>query len=465
MIISNSTNMRISTRGSLVGTGAFNPASLFFGSEGLLLDMSRIGTLAQDSAGETPVTAAGQPVGRVLDQSGGARHATQSTSAARPTLGRHPRSGRRNLLTWTEDMSNAAWFKNGHATISADGSLGGVPAVKISDGNTTDWSSVAEALTGLGVGPFTLQIRVKKRLDATTMLSVRFGINDGSTTRYCGVHINPNTGVIDDAGGGWTYRRTGFGVSDGGDHWLLWVSADVRSGDTLTFFDVLPAHFSLAGSGAASNIGDNTVAAPQVKRGSGPTAYQRVTTASDVVEAGQQDLWYLSFDGVDDWLTTASMALAAGGRTVIAALQKRSAAGVGTVVETGPDWSAAAGAINLIAPSMPATANYGSRTRPAASPSNLDSPASFAPPHTAVLSLRLAAGSHVLRVNGAAVASGAPADAVSALTAAINIGARSGGSRFGALNLYGLIVIDRALNDFEMARAEAWAAAKCGVVL
>ena len=183
------------------------------------------------------------------------------------------------------------------------------------------------------------------------------------------------------------------------------------------------------------------------------------------MEAGQPDLWYLSFDGVDDWLTTASMALAAGGRTVIGALLKRSDASVGTVVETGPDWSAAAGAINLTAPSMPATASYGSRTRPAASPSNLDSPASFAAPHTAVLSLRLATGNHVLRVNGATVASGAPADAVSALTAAINIGARSNGSRFGALNLYGLVVIDRALTDVELMQAETWAAAKCGVVL
>ena len=119
---------------------------------------------------------------------------------------------------------------------------------------------------------------------------------------------------------------------------------------------------------------------------------------------------YLEFDGVDDWMTTASMALAAGGRTVIAALQKRSDASIGTVVETGPDWSTTPGAINLIAPATVATGNYGSRTRPAANPANLNSASSFAAPHMAVLSLRLATGNHVLRVNGVALNGAQPVE-------------------------------------------------------
>lgn len=193
-------------------------------------------------------------------------------------------------------------------------------------------------------------------------------------------------------------------------------------------------------------------------------ASQAVSAARPTFRQDGAGRAYLEFDGVDDWMTTASMALAAGGRTVIAALQKRSDASVGTVVETGPDWSTTPGAINLIAPATPATGDYGSRTRPAANPANLNSASSFAAPHMAVLSLRLATGNHVLRVNGVAL-NGAQPDSVSALTAAVNIGGRSNGSRFGALNLYGLAVIDRALTDVELAQAEAWMAAKCGVVL
>lgn len=193
-------------------------------------------------------------------------------------------------------------------------------------------------------------------------------------------------------------------------------------------------------------------------------ASQAVSAARPTFRQDGAGRAYLEFDGVDDWMTTASMALAAGGRTVIAALQKRSDASVGTVVETGPDWSTTPGAINLIAPATPATGDYGSRTRPAANPANLNSASSFAAPHMAVLSLRLATGNHVLRVNGVAL-NGAQPDSVSALTAPVNIGGRSNGSRFGALNLYGLAVIDRALTDVELAQAEAWMAAKCGVVL
>lgn len=66
---------------------AFNPLSLFAaGEQGVWYDPSDLSTLFQDSAGTTPVTAAGQPVGRMLDKSGRGNHATQSTDANRPTL-------------------------------------------------------------------------------------------------------------------------------------------------------------------------------------------------------------------------------------------------------------------------------------------------------------------------------------------------------------------------------------------
>jgi hypothetical protein len=62
------------------------PASLFAnGEQGAWYDPSDLSTLFQDSAGTTPVTTAGQPVGKMLDKSGNDNHATQATSAARPT--------------------------------------------------------------------------------------------------------------------------------------------------------------------------------------------------------------------------------------------------------------------------------------------------------------------------------------------------------------------------------------------
>lgn len=64
----------------------FIKQSLFGNSEqGVWYDPSDLSTLFQDSAGTTPVTADGQPVGLMLDKSGNDNHATQSVSAARPT--------------------------------------------------------------------------------------------------------------------------------------------------------------------------------------------------------------------------------------------------------------------------------------------------------------------------------------------------------------------------------------------
>lgn len=66
---------------------AWTPATLFANNErGVWYDPSDLSTLFQDDAGTTPVTAVGQPVGRMLDKSVRGNHATQATAAARPVL-------------------------------------------------------------------------------------------------------------------------------------------------------------------------------------------------------------------------------------------------------------------------------------------------------------------------------------------------------------------------------------------
>jgi hypothetical protein len=63
---------------------AWSPTDL--ASLGAWHDPSDLSTMFQDAAGTTPVTAAGQPVGLILDKSGNGRHASQATSTARPLL-------------------------------------------------------------------------------------------------------------------------------------------------------------------------------------------------------------------------------------------------------------------------------------------------------------------------------------------------------------------------------------------
>lgn len=65
----------------------WSPRRLFAtGAEGVWFDPSDFSTLYQDAAGTTPVTAVGQPVGKILDKSGRGNHASQSTTTSRPLL-------------------------------------------------------------------------------------------------------------------------------------------------------------------------------------------------------------------------------------------------------------------------------------------------------------------------------------------------------------------------------------------
>ena len=63
----------------------FGPQSLFSsGEQGVWFDPSDLSTMFQDSAGTIPVTADGQPVGKILDKSGCGNHATAPNASSRP---------------------------------------------------------------------------------------------------------------------------------------------------------------------------------------------------------------------------------------------------------------------------------------------------------------------------------------------------------------------------------------------
>jgi hypothetical protein len=82
----------------------FSPASLFRNAEqGVWYDPSDLSTLFQDSAGTTSVTAVEQPVGLMRDKSGRGNHASQESSAARPTFQTDPS---RLTLDHVDDIYN-----------------------------------------------------------------------------------------------------------------------------------------------------------------------------------------------------------------------------------------------------------------------------------------------------------------------------------------------------------------------
>lgn len=71
----------------VAGTLYFSPLTLFAaGEQGAWYDPSDLSSLFQDSAGTTPVTAIGQPVGKMNDKSGRGNHVIQAIAGQRPTL-------------------------------------------------------------------------------------------------------------------------------------------------------------------------------------------------------------------------------------------------------------------------------------------------------------------------------------------------------------------------------------------
>lgn len=103
----------------------FTPASLYTsGQQGAWYDESTLPSMYQDSAATTPVTALEQFIGRISDRSGRGNNGLQATAGARPVY-----SSKINILSYTEDLLNAAWIiASCTVTSGAADPLGGTTA-------------------------------------------------------------------------------------------------------------------------------------------------------------------------------------------------------------------------------------------------------------------------------------------------------------------------------------------------
>ncbi len=450
MIISNSTNMRISTRGSLVGTGAFNPASLFFGSKGVLLDVSRIDTLAQDSAGATPVTAAGQPVGRVLDISGAGLHAAQSVSAWRATARRRPASGARNRVRPTSEALSQ-WDSGGSVTV-ADNTLGGSTITAAA--GTAQHTLVSARDAGPSNSDITITLEAKAGTENVLILQPQ-GASPANRWTY---RANLTTGVVTVLGGAGEAVNAGAVSASLGDGWWK-ITIKMRPQTAAGVGVVLRAY--LRSEAAWSAVGTETLLIRKVQLETGTTAtgYQTVTSASDMAEAGFGSVWEAAFDGVDDRLLTPSIALASDDVTLVVAA---------TIPPTGTQYGVlrmvggGGGQVGIVKGSD-------DRLYFSLGGSAIAAPVSPAPviggPVVWTLQGRISTSQSILRRNGVQVATSATSQGTGVYpTGQLEIGAWSGG-QFSNASLSGLCIINKWLTPQELARVERWAAAKNGVIL
>ena len=405
------------------------------GEQGVWYDPSDLTTLFQDSAGTTPVTATGQTVGKILDKSGRGNHATQATTASRPTYGINPITGRRNLLTRTEEFDNAVWVKNLALTVPATQYLA-------PNGTTTAESlvftgyandSVQQDITGLppvlGV-TFTFSLWLRCASGTTT---IRFGITQPTVIDY-------NT--------------------------VLTVTTDWQR------FTITQA-FGSVGTSARVRILNNasgtsgTVFAwgAQLELGSTATAYQRVTDQYNVTEAGVASAHYLRFDGTDDSMVTNTITPAIDKAQVFAGVRKLSDAAAAVVAEMGTTGTQN-GVFTLTAPLSGANYYFNSR---GTGDGQAISATSFSAPITNVLTGLgdISGDRSTLRVNGTQAAqSTADQGTGDYLAYPLYIGRRGGTTLPFNGQIYSMIVRFGAnLTTGQITSTETYVAGKTGVTL
>ena len=311
--------------------GSFSPLSLFSGgAQGVWYDPSDLTTMFVDRAGTTPVTAPGQLVGRRLDKSGRGNHATAATDAARPMYGVEPKGGRRNLLTWSEDFTNAVWVKqrisvSANATAAPDGSI---TADKIISTTVTGEKVLSQDFTS--VSPV---VSVYAKAAEISSLTI-FAYIGGSRTAVFNL---TGAGSVTSTIGGVTATITSIGSSG----WYR-CEAVYSPGWSTTISYRLP-------TGTGNDVDGLFLWGAQLELGSTATPYQRVTIAEDVTEAGVPTCHYLRYDGANNSMSTSAIDFTATDKmSVFAGVRKTTNGNNSCIVELSATASSNNGAFCIL---------------------------------------------------------------------------------------------------------------------
>jgi hypothetical protein len=275
-------------------------------------------------------------------------HATQATTASRPTYGIVPLGGRRNLLTYTEQFDNAAWTKAAGVTVSSNTDTapdGTLTADMLTSGGNEITQNVSCATSTV----YTDSLYFKKTTGAAYTPGMYLLFTGGTTTIYA-ARLDTNTGVATAISAGGFTAPSAVVVSDAGSYWRLSVSGSSLNNTTAGL-----RLYANMNSGGGAFAGSQIIWGAQLELGSVATAYQRVGTAFDVTEAGVQSLSYLFFDGIDDFLVTPTITPGIDKAQVFAGVRKLSAAAM-VIAEFSSNYSIT-GALGMFCEGGPGPAN------------------------------------------------------------------------------------------------------------
>ena len=184
----------------------------------------------------------------------------------------------------------------------------------------------------------------------------------------------------------------------------------------------------------------------------------------DVSAGSVQAPYALQFDGVDDFLQTASVNFTATDKmTVCHGVRKLSDAALGVVVELSVDPGSNNGAFAIYAPQQAGVANYGATVRGTAT-GFFGTPASYPSTSTGVVSLvaNILTGQAV-RVNGTQVATSGAAGTGNFGNYPLYFGRRGGTTLpFNGLD-FGGVIVNKTPTATQLTACEKWVASRTGV--
>lgn len=370
-------------------------------------------------------------------------HRTQATAASRPTL-----SARVNLALSSEDISTATWTKSNGAASSA--------TLFVPD-TSSSIHRISQTITGVPVGAVRVRCRIKGAgtryvyLNADGSLGSKLTL-DTQTGSFAtaGASISNASATLATDG----YYDVAFsGVSGGSGTFYAQANNTNATGDT-TYASNGTDGFHFTGFDVRTAT-DASLAIP---------SYQRVTTATDYDTAGFP--LYLSYDGVDDGMATASVDFTGTDKmTVWAGVHKASDAAIGTFLELTGNSSSSGGSFAVFAPNSVAVSNYSWRSYGTVQ-SNAGA-SGYAAPHSAVLAGigDIAGDVATIRVNGTASTTATDQGTGTYANAAIYFGRRGGTSLPFNGREYSTIILGRAATASEVSAMERFIASKSGISL
>ncbi len=441
------------------------------GEQGVWYDPSDLSTMYQDAAGTIPVTAVGQPVGKILDKSGRGNHATQSTTASRPTL-----SARVNLLTKTEQFNDAAWSKT-NATIAAN-------AVVAPDGTTTAdtfipgagtvfglasgayFSSLNYFSQGVSVAAATYKYRLRVKDAGYDIAQLR--VSEGPTltgTNQAVTRVLLSNGAVNSQGGTGNLTNVTTACARTDDGWCD-ITLTFTSGAAQTlYFGIWAWNTTAITSDGVKGLHIWGADLRVANESANLPAYQRVNTNTDYDTAGFP--YYLLFDGVDDYLLTGAIDFTGTDKmTVFAGVRKLSDAATATLFETSSSIINNNGTLFFGSPTSTNSYQFNSKGS-SESIAGSGNGVYVAPITNVVAGISDISGdSVILRVNGNQVAQSIADQGTGNYgNFPLYIGRRNGASLPFKGRLHGLIVRGAQTDDAHLTRAEKYLAYKTGVTL